>query len=219
MPPLQDEVKDLVVSEVSEFAKVPKAKIQMGHRLSLDLGIVKPALVFLAQSLRAHIQHRNPAGKTLLVTEIEKPDFMVQQLADLVQSRLSSVSAWHSAAVTNALLLVLVEAISKPHCDPALRRDLGRLLWRACCRRMGSLTHPLCLALYASSMARHREDLRVLHRRRATYSPFGTERRSRGATSAGTVAPHAAAAPALLNSTLQAVAERSVSKTQATLPR
>lgn len=101
------DTETFVKGEVADFAKVPATLIQLTHRLGVDLRLVKPALVFLAQSLRAHIRARNP-GETLLVTEIERPDFTVGQLVALVRSRMGAEVAAVNAELIKVLTVVVL---------------------------------------------------------------------------------------------------------------
>ena len=88
MKPSKAEIEDKVIREVATFARLTPGTVRKNlKRPLLQLGLDHVGLVHLAASLRAYIQFHKPTS-TLLVAEIEKDDFTVENLVELVQKRI-----------------------------------------------------------------------------------------------------------------------------------
>lgn len=108
MPQTNRKVRELVFDEISRFSKTRVYLLRDIHELRRDLNLVRPALVYLAAALRAHIQTRRP-HQTLLVTELEKPKFTIGDTVKLVQDKLGeSVRPWTTPGIGLVLAMVLL---------------------------------------------------------------------------------------------------------------
>jgi len=84
-----DEVEEKVMADVATFARLTVSRVRQDRKKPLtELGLDHNGLVHLVMSLRAFIKSRRPQS-TLLVSEVEKDGFTVDDLNTLVHQRVS----------------------------------------------------------------------------------------------------------------------------------